>query len=49
MEDEVRDILRNAAKEENRPLRHATLATRNARYFADLKINVVDPWQTSGR
>ena len=29
--------------------RRATLATRNARHFADLKINVIDPWQTSGR
>ena len=29
--------------------RHATLATRNARHFADLKINVIDPWQASGR
>jgi predicted nucleic acid-binding protein len=24
--------------------RHATLATRNVRHFADLKIPVVDPW-----
>lgn len=24
--------------------RHATLATRNIRHFADLKIPVVDPW-----
>jgi len=24
--------------------RHATLATRNVRHFADLKISVVDPW-----
>ena len=24
--------------------RHATLATRNARHFADLKVPVVDPW-----
>ena len=24
--------------------RRATLATRNARHFADLKINVIDPW-----
>jgi len=29
--------------------RHATLATRNARHFADLKINVVDPWQDTER
>ncbi len=29
--------------------RHATLATRNARHFADLKINVIDPWQAPGR
>ena len=29
--------------------RRATLATRNARHFADLKINVIDPWQASGR
>jgi predicted nucleic acid-binding protein len=29
--------------------RHATLATRNTRHFADLKINVIDPWQTSKR
>jgi predicted nucleic acid-binding protein len=29
--------------------RHATLATRNARHFADLRINVVDPWRASGR
>lgn len=28
--------------------RHATLATRNARRFADLKINVIDPWQAPG-
>ena len=27
--------------------RHATLATRNARHFSDLKINVIDPWQAS--
>jgi|SRR5579864_6276965 len=25
-------------------VRHATLATRNVRHFADLKIPVVDPW-----
>ena len=24
--------------------RHATLATRNVRHFADLKVPVVDPW-----
>jgi predicted nucleic acid-binding protein len=24
--------------------RHATLATRNVRHFADLKISIVDPW-----
>jgi predicted nucleic acid-binding protein len=29
--------------------RHAMLATRNARQFADHKINVIDPWQASGR
>ena len=29
--------------------RHATLATRNTRHFADLKINVIDPWQASRR
>ena len=29
--------------------RRATLATRNARHFADLKINVIDPWQAPGR
>jgi predicted nucleic acid-binding protein len=29
--------------------RHATLATRNGRHFADLEINVIDPWQASGR
>lgn len=27
--------------------RRATLATRNARHFADLTINVIDPWQAS--
>lgn len=26
--------------------RHATLATRNVRHFADLKIPVIDPWTT---
>jgi predicted nucleic acid-binding protein len=29
--------------------RHATLATRNVRRFADLKIPVVDPWAVQGR
>jgi len=29
--------------------RHATLATRNTRHFADLKINVIDPWRVPGR
>ena len=29
--------------------RHGTLATRNTRHFADLKINVIDPWQASAR
>ena len=29
--------------------RHATLATRNTRHFADLKVPVIDPWQDSGR
>ena len=29
--------------------RHATLATRKTRHFADLKINVIDPWQGSTR
>jgi toxin FitB len=24
--------------------RHATLATRNVRHFADLKISIIDPW-----
>jgi predicted nucleic acid-binding protein len=24
--------------------RHATLATRNVRHFADLKVPIVDPW-----
>ncbi len=27
--------------------RHATLATRNTRHFADLEINVIDPWRAS--
>lgn len=29
--------------------RRATLATRNVRHFADLKVPVVDPWETQGR
>ena len=29
--------------------RHAALATRNTRHFADLEFNVIDPWQTSER
>lgn len=29
--------------------RHAMLATRTARRFADLKINVIDPWQEAER
>ena len=29
--------------------RRAALATRNARHFADLKINVIDPWRVPGR
>lgn len=29
--------------------RHATLATRNTRHFADLKIKVIDPWQAAVR
>jgi len=29
--------------------RRATLATRNTRHFADLKINVIDPWQPAER
>ena len=28
--------------------RHAALATRNTRHFADLKIKVIDPWRVSG-
>jgi len=28
-------------------VRHATLATRNTRHFADLEINVIDPWRAS--
>ena len=27
--------------------RRATLATRNVRHFADLKVPVVDPWETT--
>ena len=26
--------------------RHATLATRNSRHFVDLKIPIVDPWES---
>ena len=29
--------------------RRAALATRNVRHFRDLKVPVVDPWQTEGR
>lgn len=29
--------------------RHASIATRNARYFHGLKIAVVDPWKTAER
>ena len=29
--------------------RRATLATRSVRHFQDLKVPVVDPWQTEGR
>jgi hypothetical protein len=29
--------------------RHATLATRNVRHFGDLKVPVVDPWETRDR
>ncbi|MEO5701975.1 MAG: type II toxin-antitoxin system VapC family toxin [Casimicrobiaceae bacterium] len=29
--------------------RHAVLATRNTRHFADLRIKVIDPWQVSDR
>lgn len=29
--------------------RRATLATRNTRHFMDLDVNVIDPWQASGR
>ena len=28
-------------------VRHATLATRNTRHFADLEISVIDPWRAS--
>jgi predicted nucleic acid-binding protein len=29
--------------------RHASLATRNVRHFADLKVPVVDPWENQHR
>jgi toxin FitB len=29
--------------------RHATLATCNTRHFADVGINLIDPWRASGR
>lgn len=29
--------------------RRATLATRNVRHFQDLRVTVIDPWQTAGR
>jgi toxin FitB len=29
--------------------RRAAFATRNARHFADLEINVIDPWKAAGR
>ena len=29
--------------------RRATLATRNMRHFQDLRVPVVDPWQTEAR
>lgn len=29
--------------------RRATLATRNVRRFQDLRVTVIDPWQTAGR
>jgi predicted nucleic acid-binding protein len=29
--------------------RRATLATRNVRHFADLKVTLVDPWAARGR
>ena len=29
--------------------RRATLATRNARHFRDLKVPVINPWQAAGR
>lgn len=28
--------------------RHATIATRNVRHFADLRVPVVDPWEPQG-
>ena len=28
--------------------RHAALATRNARHFADLEVSVIDPWRRQG-
>lgn len=28
--------------------RHATLATRNTRHFADLEIKLIDPWRGAG-
>ena len=28
--------------------RHATLATRNVRHFADLKVPIIDPWLAQG-
>jgi toxin FitB len=30
-------------------VRHATLATRNLRHFADLKISLIDPWDPAER
>jgi toxin FitB len=29
--------------------RHASLATRNVRHFADLKISIIDPWHPERR
>ena len=29
--------------------RHATLATRNVRHFADLKISIINPWAPARR
>jgi toxin FitB len=29
--------------------RRATLATRNVRHFADLKISIIDPWDPAER